>query len=100
MSDLISEAWGTALRTLSWKATLCFGLLVCPLFGAGCSVRVFARVDDPVKAEGVSLALDDHTCDFRTTPTRATSRRWTWTSCSTSSTAHPVARRSTPAGSR
>lgn len=65
MSDLISEAWGTALRTLSWKATLCFSLLVCPLFGAGCSVHVFARVDDPVKAEGVSLALDDHMCDFQ-----------------------------------
>ena len=28
-------------------------------------MRVFARVDDPVKAEGVSLALDDHMCDFQ-----------------------------------
>jgi len=61
MSDLISEGWPTVLRTLSWKATLCFSLLA----GAGCSVRVFARVDDPVKAEGVSLALDDHMCDFQ-----------------------------------
>jgi hypothetical protein len=26
---------------------------------------VFARVDDPVRAEGVSLALDDHMCDFQ-----------------------------------
>ena len=27
-------------------------------------MRIFARVDDPVRAEGVSLALDDHQCDF------------------------------------
>jgi hypothetical protein len=65
MSDLISEGWATALRSLSWKAALGFWLVVCPLLGAGCSVRVFARVDDPVIAEGVSLALDDHVCDFQ-----------------------------------
>jgi hypothetical protein len=61
MSDLISEGWATTLRSLAWKATLCWSLLA----GAGCSVQVFARVDDPVRAEGVSLALDDHMCDFQ-----------------------------------
>ena len=59
-----------ALRSLTWKATLRFGLVgsgifSCLFLGAGCSVRVFARVDDPVKADGVSLALDDHICDFQ-----------------------------------
>ncbi len=61
MSDLISEGWATALRSIAWKASLCWGLLA----GAGCSVQVFARVDDPVRAEGVTLALDDHMCDFQ-----------------------------------
>ena len=61
MSDLISEGWATTLRSLTWKATLCWSLLA----GAGCSVQVFARVDDPVRAQGVSLALDDHMCDFQ-----------------------------------
>lgn len=28
-------------------------------------MRIFARVDEPVHAEGVSLALDDHQCDFQ-----------------------------------
>ena len=28
-------------------------------------MQIFARVDDPVRAEGVSLALDDHSCDFQ-----------------------------------
>ena len=66
MSDLISEGWATALRSLTWKATLSFCVFGFGLFAtAGCSVRVFARVDDPVKAEGVSLALDDHVCDFQ-----------------------------------
>ncbi len=66
MSDLISEDLAKALRSLTWKANLCFGLFgFCLLSAAGCSVRVFARVDDPVKAEGVSLALDDHVCDFQ-----------------------------------
>jgi len=35
------------------------------LASAGCNVRIFARVDDPVRAEGISVALDDHTCDFQ-----------------------------------
>ena len=47
-------------RSLTRKATLCWSLLA----GAGCSVHVFARVDDPVRAEGVTLALDDHQCEF------------------------------------
>lgn len=66
MSDLISEGWATALKSLTGKATFCFCLVGLCLFGsAGCSVHVFARVDDPVKADGVSLALDDHICDFQ-----------------------------------
>jgi hypothetical protein len=50
-----------SLRSLSRKATLCWlGVLAT----AGCDVRIFARVDDPVRAEGVTVSLDDHTCDF------------------------------------
>jgi hypothetical protein len=52
----------TLLRSLTRKATLCcFGLIA----SAGCTVRIFARVDDPVRAEGITVALDDHTCDFQ-----------------------------------
>jgi hypothetical protein len=70
MSDLFSEGWATALRSLTSKATLRFRLVglsafLCLFSGAGCSVRVFARVDAPVKSDGVSLALDDHVCDFQ-----------------------------------
>jgi len=61
MSDLISEDRAATLWSLTRKATLCWSLLA----SAGCSVRVFARVDDPVRAEGVSLALDDHQCEFQ-----------------------------------
>jgi hypothetical protein len=51
----------SSLRSLTRKATLYWSLLA----SAGCSVQIFARVDDPVRAEGVSLALDDHSCDFQ-----------------------------------
>ena len=51
----------SSLRSLTRKATLCWSLLA----SAGCSVRIFARVDEPVRAEGVTLALDDHQCDFQ-----------------------------------
>jgi hypothetical protein len=62
MPDLSLEDRAWSLRSLTRKATLCWGLLAST---AGCSVRIFARVDDPVRAEGVSVALDDHTCDFQ-----------------------------------
>jgi hypothetical protein len=61
MPALRFEDRSSSLRSLTRKATLCWGLLA----SAGCSVRIFARVDEPVRAEGVSLALDDHTCDFQ-----------------------------------
>jgi hypothetical protein len=51
----------SSFRSLTRKATLCWSLLA----SAGCSVQIFARVDEPVRAEGVSLALDDHQCDFQ-----------------------------------
>jgi hypothetical protein len=60
MPDLNLDDRASGLRSLTRKATLCCSLLA----SAGCSVRVFARVDDPVRAEGVTLALDDHQCEF------------------------------------
>ncbi len=54
------------LCSLTRKATLCcVGSCLLFLASAGCNVRIFARVDDPVRAEGISVALDDHTCDFQ-----------------------------------
>jgi hypothetical protein len=49
------------LRSITRKATLCWSLLA----SAGCSVQVFARVDDPVRSEGISFALDDHQCEYQ-----------------------------------
>src|SRR5437868_11334567 len=60
MSDPMSEDPGLSLRSFTRMATLCWSLLA----SAGCSVQIFARVDDPVRAEGVTLALDDHQCEF------------------------------------
>jgi hypothetical protein len=60
MPDLISEDRANGFRSLTRKAAICWSLLAC----AGCSVQIFARVDDPVRAEGITLALDDHQCEF------------------------------------